>query len=284
MTSPLKSAEWLVQHLNDANLRVLDCRYALGDPLLGRIAYLEGHVPGAIYADLETDLSGPVQEDGAGGRHPLPDPETLADWLGSVGVGNDSVVVCYADHAAGGDFYASRAWWLLRWLGHREVYVLNGGWPAYVRASGPVTTAEPAHAPVIFTPEVQHDMVADAQDVQNRAGNILLIDSRAPDRYSGATEPIDRKAGHIPGAVNRPFTGALNPDGTYRDADGLRTHLNTDNAPTIAYCGSGVSATPNLLARELAGMPLGPQNRLYPGSWSDWISDDSREIATGEQP
>ena len=284
MTSPLKSAGWLIQHLNDVNLRVLDCRYALTDPLLGRIAYLEGHVPGAIYADLETDLSGPVQENGAGGRHPLPEPHELTDWLGSVGIGNDNVVVCYADPVAGGDYYASRAWWLLRWLGHREVFVLSGGWPAYLQAGGPVSTAEPAHAPVTFTPNVQHDMVATAQDVQNRAGNVLLIDSRAPSRYSGETEPIDRKAGHIPGAVNRPFTGAINPDGTYRDPDEIRAHLNAGDAPTVAYCGSGVSATPNVLARELAGVPLGPDNRLYPGSWSDWISDDSREIATGDNP
>lgn len=284
MTSPLKTADWLIRHLNDANLRVLDCRYALSDPLLGRIAYLEGHVPGAIYADLETDLSGPVQEGGVGGRHPLPDPQVLAAWLGRVGIGQDSVVVCYADHAAGGDYYASRAWWLLRWLGHREVYVLDGGWPAYLQADGPVSTAEPAHAPATFTPDVQRDMVADVQDVQHRDGNVLLIDSRAPDRYSGETEPIDRKAGHIPGAVNRPFTGALNSDGTYRNTDELRAHLDAGNAPTIAYCGSGVSATPNLLARELSGVPLGPDNRLYPGSWSDWISDDSREIVTGDRP
>ncbi|WP_135229857.1 sulfurtransferase [Deinococcus fonticola] len=284
MTSPLKSAEWLTAHLNDPQLRVLDCRYALSDPLLGRIAYLEGHVPGAIYADLETDLSGPVQENGVGGRHPLPDAQDFAAWLGQVGIGNDSVVVCYADHAAGGDFYASRAWWLLRWLGHREVYVLDGGWPAYLRAGGSISTAEPEHAPTTFTPDVQPDMVAEAHDVQHRAADVLLIDSRAPNRYSGETEPLDRKAGHIPGAVNRPFGGALNPDGTYRKVEELRAHLDAGAAPTIAYCGSGVSATPNLLARELAGVPLGPHNRLYPGSWSDWISDDSRGLAMGDQP
>lgn len=284
MTSPLKSAHWLIEHLNEPALRVLDCRYALTDPLLGRIAYLDGHVPGAIYADLETDLSGPVQEDGAGGRHPLPDPQVLAAWLGSVGIGNEHTVVCYADHSAGGDYYASRAWWLLRWLGHSEVYVLDGGWPAYRQAGGVSVTAEPDFKATTFTPEVQPELVATAQDVQNRGENILLIDSRAPNRYSGETEPIDRKAGHIPGAVNRPFAGALNADGTYRESEALEAHLNTGSAEgTIAYCGSGVSATPNLLAREIAGVPLGPHNRLYAGSWSDWISDDTRDVALGQE-
>lgn len=282
MVSPLLDAAWLLQHRTDPDLRLLDCRYQLSDPLLGRLAYLEGHVPGAVYADLETDLSGPVQGSGAGGRHPLPDPHALAAWLGAAGIGNGSRVLCYDDPGAGGGYFASRAWWLLRWLGHREVYVLNGGWPAYRKAGGPVSTDEPEHAPATFVPDVQRDLVADAGEVEHRAGNVLLLDSRAPNRYRGETEPIDRKAGHIPGAVNRPFVNALNADGTYRDADALREHLNTGGAPVIAYCGSGVSATPNLLANEIAGVPLGAQSRLYPGSWSDWISDDTREIATGE--
>ena len=281
-TSPLKSVQWLLEHRQDAKLRVLDCRYDLKDPLLGRMAYMAGHIPGAVYADLETDLSGPVQPSGEGGRHPLPDPQALSGWLGSAGIGNGSTVVCYADHQAGGDYYASRAWWLLRWLGHREVYVLDGGWAAYLAAGGPVSTEDVTPAPATFVPDVQPDMVATAQDVQNRAQNVLLIDSRAPERYRGDTEPLDRKAGHIPGAVNLPFAAAYGPDGTYQPAEAQAKRLRAGNAlTTIAYCGSGVSATPNLLARELAGVPLGPQNRLYAGSWSDWVSDDTREVATG---
>ncbi|WP_034385913.1 sulfurtransferase [Deinococcus sp. YIM 77859] len=282
--SPLKDAVWLLAHLQDPQLRVLDCRYALTDPLVGRIAYLEGHVPGAVYADLETDLSGPVRPDGGGGRHPLPDPQVLANWLGSVGIGNDSVVIAYDDPSGGQGFYATRAWWLLRWLGHRQVYVLDGGWPAFLRAGGEPSTAEPTFAPTTFTPEVQPDMVATAADVAQRGANTLLIDARAPARYRGDVEPLDRKAGHIPGALNREWTGALTEDGRWRDAAAQAARLNVGDAATITYCGSGVSATPNLLARELAGVPLGPHNRLYAGSWSDWISDDTRPVATGEAP
>ncbi|WP_104989618.1 sulfurtransferase [Deinococcus sp. NW-56] len=281
--SPLKTAAWLLQHLDDPRLRVLDCRYALTDPLVGRIAYLEGHVPGAVYADLETDLSGPVRPDGAGGRHPLPEPETLAGWLGGVGIGNDSVVVAYDDPGTGQGFYATRAWWLLRWLGHREVYVLDGGWPAYLAAGGEASTAEPEHAPTTFTPDVRWEMVATAEDVANREPGTLLIDARAPARYRGEVEPLDRKAGHIPGAVNREWAGALDEHGRWRDAAAQAARLGAGSIPTVTYCGSGVSATPNLLARELAGVPLGPDNRLYAGSWSDWVSDDGRPVATGEE-
>ncbi|GHF84895.1 sulfurtransferase [Deinococcus ficus] len=280
--SPLKSAAWLTEHLNDPQLRVLDCRYALSDPLVGRIAYLSGHVPGAVYADLETDLSGPVQPGGAGGRHPLPDPAALAAWLGQAGIRNDSLVVCYDDPSTGQGFYASRAWWLLRWLGHRDVFVLDGGWPAYLATGGSVSTGDPAPVPTTFTPDVQPSMVATAQDVATRPPGTLLIDARAPERYRGDTEPLDRKAGHIPGAVNRPFSAALHPDGTYRPGKQQAERLAAGDAPTITYCGSGVSTTPNLLARELAGVPLGPGNRLYAGSWSDWVSDDARPVQTGE--
>lgn len=281
--SPLKSAAWLVEHLADPQLRVLDCRYALSDPLVGRIAYLEGHVPGAVYADLETDLSGPVQPGGAGGRHPLPDPSVLAAWLGSVGVSNDSVVVTYDDPSTGQGFYAARAWWLLRWLGHTQVHVLDGGWPAYLAAGGRVSTDEPEHPPTSFTPDVRWEMVASAEDVASRDAGTLLLDARAPARYRGDVEPLDREAGHIPGAVNREWTGALGENGQWRDGEAQATRLDAGDAPTITYCGSGVSATPNLLARELTGVPLGPQNRLYAGSWSDWVSDGTRPVATGEE-
>ncbi|EYB69307.1 3-mercaptopyruvate sulfurtransferase [Deinococcus phoenicis] len=281
--SPLKSAAWLVEHLSDPQVRVLDCRYALTDPLVGRIAYLEGHVPGAIYADLETDLSGPVQPGGVGGRHPLPDPARLAGWLGSVGIGGDSVVVTYDDPSTGQGFYAARAWWLLRWLGLGQVYVLDGGWPAFLAAGGQASTAEPDFPPTTFTPDVRGDLVATAEDVLGRDAGTLLIDSRAPARYRGDVEPLDRKAGHIPGAVNREWAGALGERGHWQGGEAQAARLGAGDAPTITYCGSGVSAAPNLLARELAGVPLGPQNRLYAGSWSDWVSDDARAVATGEE-
>jgi thiosulfate/3-mercaptopyruvate sulfurtransferase len=280
--SPLKPAVWLVEHLHDPQVRVLDCRYALTDPLVGRIAYLSGHVPGAVYADLETDLSGPVRPGGAGGRHPLPDPEVLAAWLGSVGIGQGSVVVAYDDPGTGQGFYAARAWWLLRWLGHRQVHVLDGGWPAFLAAGGEPSTEEPTPVPATFTPDVQAEMVASAEDVANRDAGTLLIDSRAPARYRGDVEPLDRKAGHIPGAVNREWAGALDEGGRWQGGEAQAARLDAGETPTIVYCGSGVSATPNLLARELAGVPLGPRNRLYAGSWSDWVSDDGRAVATGD--
>lgn len=282
LPTPLVTADWLREHLKNPDVHVLDCRYALSDPLVGRIAYLEGHVPGATYADLETDLSGPPQDGGAGGRHPLPDPDTLAAWLGTAGIGPHSQVVCYDDPSTGQGFYATRAWWLLRWLGHTQVAVLDGGWPAWVTAGGEVSTSDPAPTPTTFTPHVRTDMVATATDVQQRGNTTLLIDARAPARYRGEVEPIDAKAGHIPGAVNRDWTGALDDRGHWRSADTQTVRLDAGAAPTITYCGSGVSATPNLLARELSGVPLGPDNRLYAGSWSDWISDDTRPTATGE--
>lgn len=281
--SPLKTTGWLLEHLTDPRLRVLDCRFHLTDPLAGRAAYREGHVPGAVYADLEQNLSGPVRPDGAGGRHPLPEPEVLATWLGRVGIGQESVVVAYDDPSGGQGFYATRAWWLLRWLGHREVYVLDGGWPAYLAAGGAVSTAEPGHPPTTFTPDVRWEMVATAQDVANRDAGTLLIDARAPARYRGEVEPLDRRAGHIPGALNREWAGALDERGHWRDAAAQAERLGVGNAPTVTYCGSGVSATPNLLARELTGVPLGPHNRLYAGSWSDWVSDEERPVATGEE-
>ncbi|KEF33635.1 3-mercaptopyruvate sulfurtransferase [Deinococcus sp. RL] len=281
--SPLKTASWLAEHLEDPRLRVLDCRFTLTAPMAGRAAYREGHVPGAVYADLEQNLSGPVRPDGAGGRHPLPEPEVLATWLGRVGIGQESVVVAYDDPSGGQGFYATRAWWLLRWLGHREVYVLDGGWPAYLAAGGAVSTAEPGHPPTTFTPDVRGEMVATAQDVANRDAGTLLIDARAPARYRGEVEPLDRRAGHIPGALNREWAGALDERGHWRDPAAQAERLGVGNAPTVTYCGSGVSATPNLLARELTGVPLGPHNRLYAGSWSDWVSDEERPVATGTE-
>ncbi|MVN88561.1 sulfurtransferase [Deinococcus sp. HMF7620] len=283
LPTPLVPADWLLAHVHDPRVRVLDCRYALSDPLLGRLAYLEGHVPDAIYADLEIDLSGPVQPGGAGGRHPLPDPGALAAWLGQAGVDNDALVVCYDDPRGGQGFYAARAWWLLRWLGHTQVAVLDGGWPSWVAASGAVNTAEPSPTPTTFTPDVQSDFVATAADVQALPAQTLLLDARAPARYRGEVEPIDRQAGHIPGAVNREWSGALDEGGHWHGADAQAERLNVGGAPTVTYCGSGVSAAPNLLARELAGVPLGPENRLYAGSWSDWISDPARPVATGEE-
>ncbi len=282
--TPLVSAEWLCQHLNDPRLKVLDCRFDLRDALLGRIAYMEGHLPSAAYADLEMNLSGQPQPSGAGGRHPLPEPDALAAWLGEQGISNESWVVCYDAGGAQG-MYAARAWWLLRWLGHSQVAVLDGGLAAWQAAGGELTAEGPQPAPAQFIPHVRPELVALAEDVAARAEEVRLIDSRAPERYRGDSEPLDRRAGHIPGAVNRPWLEALDGEsGQFLPPEAQRERLGAAaGQPTIIYCGSGVSATPNLLARELAGVPLGRENRLYAGSWSDWVSDDRRAGATGDE-
>lgn len=280
LISPLISATELLQRLGDPNLRVIDTRYALADPLSGRLAYLGGHVPGAIFADLETDLSGEVQPGGAGGRHPLPDPGTLTRWLGEQGVGNGNTAVVYDDPGTGQGFYAAHAWWLLRWLGQTRVQVLDGGWPAYLAAGGAVSTDEPAFAPATFIPRVQAGWLASADAVAALPEQVALIDSRAAARYRGDIEPVDKKAGHIPGAVNLDWAGGLKTDGTFKTADEQAGRFPAGDV--VLYCGSGVSASANLLVLALAGREPGPGARLYAGSWSDWVSDDARPVATGE--
>jgi thiosulfate/3-mercaptopyruvate sulfurtransferase len=279
--SPLRSAPWLLAHLQDPHLRLLDCRFVLAQPEAGELAYRAGHLPGAVYAHLERDLSGPKQAGGAGGRHPLPDPDVLANWLGSVGISSDSTVMLYDDPTDGNGFYAARAWWLLRWLGHERVYVLNGGLPAHLAAGGQLSTWATVHRRSVFTPQVQPGWVASAEDVQARSPGTLLIDSRAAARYRGEVEPIDRKAGHIPGAVNRDWAAAQDASGHWRSAPEQAARLGLEDRPAIVYCGSGVSAAANLLALAEAGRPPGPNTQLYAGSWSDWVSDGARPTEIG---
>ncbi|MFC4452647.1 sulfurtransferase [Deinococcus sonorensis] len=282
--TPLKSAGWLLDHLHDPGVAVLDCRFELMNPPAGEAAYRAGHVPGAVYAHLERDLSGPKQTGGAGGRHPLPDPAVLAGWLGRQGIGNDRVVVAYDDPTGGHGFYAARAWWLLRWLGHREVYVLDGGLPAYLAAGGTLSQEVPTPEAASYTPHPHPELLASAQDVQQRSPETLLVDSRAAARYRGEVEPIDPKAGHIPGAVNRDWSAAQTLGGHWLPTEQQRERLGLGEQPAILYCGSGVSAAANLLALAVVGREPGPQTRLYAGSWSDWVSDPARPVQTGEQP
>ena len=274
--SALVSAAWLQERLGNPGLVVADCRFTLGQPDAGREKYDAGHVPGAVYLDLERDLSAPVRA--TGGRHPLPEPATLARTLAAAGVGNESAVVAYDDS---GGAYAARLWWLLRWLGHDAVAVLDGGFAAWTGAGGPVTTEEPHRAPARLTPHPRPEMLASAADVRDRPAGSVLIDSRAPARYRGETEPIDPVAGHIPGAINRDWAAGVGPEGRFRppaeQAERLAVVEKPDEA--IVYCGSGVTAAANLLALELAGKPGA---RLSAGSWSDWISDPTNPVATGD--
>ncbi len=259
---------------------LVDCRFDLADPMAGRRAWLAGHIPGAGFADLALDLSAPPGP--ASGRHPLPDPTRLAARLGELGIGNDSQVIAY-DQSNGA--FAARLWWLLRWLGHGSVAVLDGGFAAWCASGGAVQSGVAAVQPRRFTAAGPQLATADSAAVAAAAarGDRLIVDARAPERFSGQVEPIDPVAGHVPGAVNAPFTGNLEPDGRFLPQARLHQRWSAllgQVAPrnTIAMCGSGVTACHNLLALEVAGLG-GAQ--LYPGSWSEWIRDPARPVARG---
>lgn len=275
----LVSVEDLAAHIDDPAWRLFDCRHDLARPDAGAQAYREGHLPGAQFLPLDRDLSGP--RTGSNGRHPLPDPALLATKLGRCGVANDTQVVAY--DAAGG-MYAARLWWLLRWLGHDRVAVLDGGMPAWQRAGHALTAEVPAVQPAVL--EVRrHETPIDATYLLTHLTDpqLLLLDARGADRFRGENETLDPVAGHIPGAVNRPFRLNLDADGSFKPAKQLRRELEEllRDRPAqniVAYCGSGVSACHNLLALEIAGWRGA---RLYAGSWSEWCSDASRPVATG---
>lgn len=267
--------------LQDPTLRVVDARFALNDVDAGRRAYETSHLPGAVYADLNRDLSD-LSKVGQG-RHPLPDSERFAAWLGHVGIAPAHQVVVY--DAADGSMAAARLWWMLRLLGHERVAVLDGGMAAWREAGLPESplVAEPAPEPAYPAP-FDAAAVADADELLRRAGTsgFAVIDARAGERFRGEVEPIDAIAGHVPGAINRPFAMNLR-DGRFKPAEALRTELVevlSGTAPdnTVLMCGSGVTAAHLLLAFEHAGLHGA---RVYAGSWSGWISDPSRPIANG---
>lgn len=263
----------------EPDLVIVDCRFQLGQPESGRAAYEESHIPGAVYLDLEKDLSAPVGEHG--GRHPLPDAATLTGTLSRVGIGNDVRVVAYDDQ---GGAMASRLWWLLKYLGHEQVYVLDEGFAAWVKAGYPVSSEQKVPIPSPFLATVQHNMLVEADEVRELLGSdrVTLIDSREAPRYRGEVEPIDRVAGHIPGAINRFWKDALDEGGAWKDEAGQAARFRDlpQDRELIVYCGSGVTACPNVLALQEAGYQ---KVRLYAGSWSDWISYSENPIATGDE-
>lgn len=275
---PLITASALAASLDDPDCIIIDCRFDLADVHWGARAYAAGHIPGARYAHLDDDLSG--EKTGHNGRHPLPDWEKLTVRLEQWGVSNTSRVVVYDQHNA---MYASRLWWLLRYLGHMAVQVLDGGLAAWEQAGLPVSTAVPTPQPTQFSSQTQPLLTLSADALWANRAHLHLLDARAPERYRGEVEPIDRVAGHIPGAVNYPFLNNVAADGRFLPAETLRLRLHAalgGHAPhqAVAYCGSGVSACHTILAAELAGL-FGV--RLYPGSWSEWSSDPTRPVATG---
>jgi len=258
---------------------ILDCRFKLEDPHWGAQVFAEGHIPGACYLNLETQLSGP--KTGSNGRHPLPDRYALAGLFGQLGIGFDTQVITCDD--AGG-MYAARARWLLRWLGHPGAAVLDGGLPAYLQAGGQLnqdaTAAEPCDFP-ICRPLVQSTELPEV--INNlHTPRFTVVDARAPDRFHGENETMDPVGGHIPAALNRFFRDNLDPQGCFKPAAQLREEwqaligTNTRASEIVHQCGSGVSACVNQLAMEIAGMP---GCRLYPGSWSEWCAEPGRPVA-----
>jgi len=268
--------QWLAERLDAPEIVVVDCRFDLSDPQAGRRAYETGHIPGAVYFDLEQDLSAPVQKPGP--RHPLPDMDRFVEKLEAAGIGEGVTVVCY-DGQQG--MVAARLWWMLRYLGHDAVCVLDGGFQAWCEAGLPVTAEVPARPPRRFVPRVRPEMAVSMADVQRmvqeRSG--VLVDARAPERYRGEVEPLDPVAGHIPGARNLPWMGNLDASGRWRNPKELAERFAAlkRQEPVVMYCGSGVSACVNVLAMAHAGFE--PLPRLYVGSWSEWCSVAGNPVA-----
>jgi thiosulfate/3-mercaptopyruvate sulfurtransferase len=274
----LISVAELAQHLDDPAFVIFDCRHELTNPEFGCMAYAESHIPNALFAHLDRDLSAPLT--GRNGRHPLPDAKGFAAWLARMGVSKDKQVVGY-DNAGG--VYASRLWWMLRWVGHQDVAVLDGGWQAWLAAGQAVTQEVRTPKTATFVAKMAQAPV-DTNYVQEhlQSPDMVLIDARANDRFHGQNETIDPVGGHIPGARNRFFKDNLTSQGLFKPPAQLREEFKPfvgigSPQKIVNQCGSGVTACHNLLAMEIAGLQGG---RLYPGSWSEWIADPSRPRAT----
>lgn len=281
MYTTLIDTDTVAAHLDDPEWLVVDCRFSLTDTEQGRRDYQAAHIPGALYAHLDEHLSGPVVR-GKTGRHPLPDIAAMARTFSGWGIDGRVQVAAYDDNVGS---VAARLWWLLRWLGHDAVAVLDGGWARWREESRPVSAAAPVRPPRTFTPRVRSHLVVDAGQVEAARNDAAyrLLDARTPERYRGEVEPIDPVAGHIPGAVCASFTENTE-NGRMRSPDALRARFqnltgDTEIENTICYCGSGVTACHNLLAIAHAGLG---DARLYAGSWSDWITDPGRPVATAE--
>jgi thiosulfate/3-mercaptopyruvate sulfurtransferase len=275
----LISTETLASHLREAWV-VVDCRYDLQNESWGHEQYRVAHIPGAVYVSLGEHLAAP--RTGTNGRHPLPSVETLAATFGHLGISRDVQAIVY-DQDNG--MYASRLWWSLRYLGHDAVALLDGGWAKWTREGRPTTSGEEHRATTTFKANPRCEMQMGVEQVAGHLGDqsVLLVDARAPERFEGRNEPIDRVPGHIPGAVNHFFKTNLAEDGTMLPPDRLRRAFDDvlrgrDPSEVVMYCGSGVTACHNLLAMEEAGLPGG---RLYAGSWSEWSADPSRLTEKG---
>ncbi|HSQ37028.1 MAG TPA: sulfurtransferase [Acidimicrobiia bacterium] len=272
----LVSAAELAGFLGDPRLRLADVRWYVGEPGRNRAAYAAGHLSGAVFLDVDTDLSAPTGP----GRHPLPDPDDFAALLAGRGFGDDHVIVAY-DDADG--VYAARLWWMLRWIGHPGARLLDGGLRAWRAAGHALSTDESRHPPATMTVRPGPTRLIDRDDLWRRLGTVVLLDARQPDRYTGEQHPVDPLGGHIPTARSAPTSDNLGPDGRFLPAEELARHyraLGAGVGDTVASCGSGVTACHDILAMSLAGLP---EPILYPGSWSDWCTS-GLPYATGPEP
>jgi thiosulfate/3-mercaptopyruvate sulfurtransferase len=297
-THLISAEQLLALRASDRPCMVFDCSFDLAQPSAGHAAFVQAHIPGAVYAHLDEDLSAPHGAPGAdgsvitahaadrpmsGGRHPLPTRERFAVWLSSVGFSNAMQAVVYDRNASA---YCGRLWWMLKWMGHDAVAVLDGGLAAWQAAGGPVASGEePAHFQANFLLGAPLRTLRTASEVAAAVGQPgqTLIDARAAERYRGEVEPLDPVAGHIPGALNRPFSNNFQLDGRFKSAEQLRSEfarLLAERPPesVVHHCGSGVTANPNLLAMELAGYA---PTALFAGSWSEWCSDPARPVERG---
>ncbi|SHH11841.1 sulfurtransferase [Virgibacillus chiguensis] len=266
----------LHNHLN--NTVIIDVRFQLTEPDAGRKAYLQDHIPGALFMDIEKDLSG--KKGKHGGNHPLPDLTMLAGKVGKLGIDHDTTVVIYD---ADNDMFAARAWWLFHYMGHDKVYVLDGGYNGWKKAGNEITAEVPTLTPKVFHLQLRDNQIANMEEVKQKVthNKTILIDSRARERYLGDYEPMYARAGHIPGAKNYFWKEVLDKNGSWKKKESLEKQFASlqKNEEIIVSCGSGISACPNILALK----SLGYENvKLYPGSFSDWISYDENEVAIGE--
>lgn len=275
------SAEDLNKNINNQDWFVFDCRFMLKDPEGGLKKFNQGHIPGAQYADMDTDLASPVTS--TSGRHPLPNPDELMHTLQLWGVSNSSQIICYDDMSGA---FAARMWWLLKWLGHENIAVLDGGLEKWTALGLELEVDVRNREKGTFSGQANNNMWVDIEFVQKELSQnkITLLDARSGERFTAQDSKTDPVAGHVPGAQSFPFTGNLSKQGVFLSKDELRKRFastlnNSESKETINMCGSGVTACHNLLAMSVADMPM---TRLFVGSWSEWIKDNSRPVATGE--
>lgn len=278
----LVSVKELADNLENPDWVIVDCRFTLADPEWGRKTYQKEHIAGAVYADLDDDLSGPVIP-GKTSRHPLPEINEFAEKLSAWGIDEQAQVVVYDDQAGG---IAGRLWWMLQWLGHEAAAVLDGGYPEWKSENKATQDGVEIRTPRSFVPKVNDALLVDAADViaVGKSKDKLLIDSRAPIRFSGEREPLDPVGGHIPGAINAHYMKNIDEDGRFFAPEKMRERFanilgDTPAEEVVFYCGSGVTAAHNILSVAHAGLGM---PKMYAGSWSEWITDPDRPVVTGD--